>query len=178
MALPLQTLLLMLTQKKLLEGGWQIEVPTLFKSFLFSLSLIPRLFLFFSLSLSLSYLALLSFVQRPCEFSKLNAIYNVTPLHFDTFSSKMQARILQIFTSISLHFTFKPPTEYIFNTRSLRIKADNYHFSSECQKFTEMWSGNFVSARKQKIQTKRKQNILTQTLLFYKIGKLHYMFKI
>lgn len=53
-------------------------------------------------------------------------------------------------------FTLKPPTEYIFNTRSLRIKADNYHFSSECQKFTEMWSGTFVSARKQKIQTKKK----------------------
>ena len=41
----------MLTQKKLLAGGWQVEVPTLFKSFLVSLCLVPRSFLFFSLSL-------------------------------------------------------------------------------------------------------------------------------
>ena len=131
MELPLQDLLLMLTQEKILVKGDGRRA--------YAIQII-------SLLLFLSCLVLLSFIQRPREFSKLNAIYTVTPLHFDAFSSKIQARILQLFTSISLHFTLKPPTEYIFNTRSLRIKADNYHFSSECQKFTEMWSGTFVSA--------------------------------
>lgn len=93
----------------------------------------------------------------------------MTPLHFDTFSSKIQARILQLFTSISLHLTLKPPTEYIFNTRSLRIKADNYHFSSECQKFTEMWSGLLCQLENRKYKQKENKTFWHKPCCFTKL---------
>ena len=114
MELPLQDLLLMLTQKKILVKGDGRRA--------YAIQII-------SLLLFLSCLVLLSFVQRPCEFSKLNAIYTVTPLHFDAFSSKIQATILQLFTSISLHansnqifnLTKHLHTPYIFPESLLQV---------------------------------------------------------
>lgn len=121
-------------EKDISWGGWQIAVPALF-------SLIPN--------------SPFSYSKTLGEFSKLSALYNVTTHHFDTFSKEILPRILQRFTSVSLHFTLKPPTEYILNMWLLRIKAYNYHFSSETQEFIEIWYGTFVLGQVE--NTKYKQ---------------------